>query len=41
MYVMGIYITLYALKGVVARAKGVGEKEKECTAECKSQGRRD
>ena len=30
-----------AEKGRVARAKGEGEKEKECTTECKSRRRRD
>ena len=30
-----------AEKGGVARAKGVEEKEKECTTECKSQRRMD
>ena len=30
-----------AEKGGVARAKGEGEKEKECTTECKSRRRRD
>ena len=30
-----------AEKGGVARAKGEGEKEKECTTECKSQRRRE
>jgi len=30
-----------AEKGGVARAKGEGEKEKECTTECKSRRQRD
>ena len=30
-----------AEKGGVARAKGEGEKKKECTTECKSRRRRD
>jgi hypothetical protein len=30
-------LLLTAEKGGVARAKGVGEKKKECTTECKSQ----
>jgi hypothetical protein len=35
------YFFITAEKGGVVKAKGEGEKEKECTTECKSRRRRD
>jgi len=42
MVLIGTYITfITAEKGGVAKAKGEGEKKKDCTTECKSRRRRD
>ena len=37
----GLFYFITAEKGGVARAKGGGEEEKECSTECKSRRRRD
>ena len=38
---LNLFVLLQLKKGGVTKAKGEGEKEKECTKECKSRRRRD